>query len=218
LSSCSLLYFNLEPSVKVAEFDRSRTTKAVSLEAALKAARTVVAESGATTVRQRGDFSGVDTMSDPHESPANDRILWSTRGRIRTCDHWLRGPILQGLCGTMGDSDIRLSGRSDPSSSCGWPFRCSENVRTHSVGSAPARPSANAASLPSHMSRVKSAIVVLFIVWALQAVILLPVMWIGGSSGPAMVGAFVFAGVVAATIVAVPFALAESRQRRDRRR
>jgi len=68
------------------------------------------------------------------------------------------------------------------------------------------------------MSRVKSAIVVLIIVWALQAVILLPVMWIGGSSSPAMVGAFVFAGVVAATIVGVPFALAESRQRRDRRR
>lgn len=57
------------------EFDRSRSTKAVSLEAALKAARRVVAKSGATTVRQRGDFGGVDPMSDPHESPANNRIL-----------------------------------------------------------------------------------------------------------------------------------------------
>jgi hypothetical protein len=67
------------------------------------------------------------------------------------------------------------------------------------------------------MTRVKSAAVVLVTLWALEAVIVLPVMWIGGARGPALLGALVFAGVVAVMIVVVPIAVAESRRRRDRR-
>jgi hypothetical protein len=57
------------------EFDRSRTTKAVSLDAALKAARRAVAQTGATIVRPRGDLAGLDQVSDEHVIPAHHRIL-----------------------------------------------------------------------------------------------------------------------------------------------
>jgi hypothetical protein len=67
------------------------------------------------------------------------------------------------------------------------------------------------------MARVKSAIVVLLIWWALELVAILPIMWGTGSSGPAMLGAFVFAGIVAATVVGASIALGASQRRRDRR-
>ena len=57
------------------ELDRSRTTKAVSLDAALKAARRAVAKTGAAIVRPRGAFAGVDQLSDEQEIPAQDRLL-----------------------------------------------------------------------------------------------------------------------------------------------
>lgn len=69
--------------------------------------------------------------------------------------------------------------------------------------------------MTGQMTRLKSALVVLITLWAIEAVIVLPVMWIGGASGAAMGGAFVFAGIVAVLIVGVPIAVAESRRRRD---
>ncbi len=63
------------------------------------------------------------------------------------------------------------------------------------------------------MTRLKSALVVLVTVWAIEAIIVLPVMAIRGSSGAALAGAFVFAGIVALLIVGAPVAMAEVRRR-----
>jgi hypothetical protein len=67
------------------------------------------------------------------------------------------------------------------------------------------------------MTRAKSAVVILVAVWAIEAVTVLPVMWIGGASWPALCGALIFAGIVAAAVVATPIMLAEGHRRRDRR-
>jgi len=56
--------------------------------------------------------------------------------------------------------------------------------------------------------------VVLVTIWALEALVVLPVMAIRGASGTALWGAFVFAGIVALLIVAVPAVMAEARRRR----
>jgi hypothetical protein len=74
-------------------------------------------------------------------------------------------------------------------------------------------------SLPHRMmsARAKSAIVVLVTLWAVQVAVVLPVMWVGGASSSALVGAAVFAGVVAAALVGIPVAVAEHRQRRRSR-
>lgn len=71
-------------------------------------------------------------------------------------------------------------------------------------------------SVASQMHRAKSALLILVTLWAVQVVVVLPVMWIGGARSHTLIGAFVFAGVVAAAIVAVPAGLAEVRRRRER--
>jgi len=71
-------------------------------------------------------------------------------------------------------------------------------------------------SVASQMHRAKSAFLILATLWAVQAVVVLPVLWIGGAGSPTLIGAFAFAGVVATTIVAVPAGVAEVRRRRPR--
>lgn len=73
------------------------------------------------------------------------------------------------------------------------------------------------ASLSDHVTRAKSAVVILLAVWAIGAVTVLPVMWIGGSTWPALRGALIFAGIVAASVVGTPVMLAEGHRQRDRR-
>ena len=70
-------------------------------------------------------------------------------------------------------------------------------------------------SVASHMHRAKSALLILVTLWAVQVVVVLPVLWIGGAGSHTLIGAFVFAGVVATTIVAVPAGVAEVRRRRE---
>jgi hypothetical protein len=72
------------------------------------------------------------------------------------------------------------------------------------------------ASVARRMHRAKSALLVLVTLWAVQAVVVLPVLWIGGAGSPTLIGAFAFAGVVATTIVGVPAGVAEVRRRRAR--
>jgi len=91
------------------------------------------------------------------------------------------------------------------------------DLPAHRPGRLATRPGALLASLTGHMARVKSAIVVLLVWWALELVAILPIMWATGSSGPAMLGAFVFAGIVAATVVGAFIALGAAQRRRDRR-
>lgn len=71
-------------------------------------------------------------------------------------------------------------------------------------------------SVASQMQRAKSALLILITLWAVQAVVVLPLLWIGGAGSSTLIGAFVFAGVVATTIVAVSAGVAEVRRRRER--
>jgi len=66
-------------------------------------------------------------------------------------------------------------------------------------------------------ARMKSAIVLLGTLWVVQVVVVLPVMWVGGASSSALVGAAVFAGIVAGAIVGIPVVVAEGRRRRQGR-
>ena len=92
-----------------------------------------------------------------------------------------------------------------------------DDLPAHRRGRPASRPGALLVSLTDHMARLKSAIVVLLVWWLLELVAILPIMWATGSSGPAMLGAFVFAGIVAATVVGASIALGASQRRRDRR-
>ncbi len=65
----------------------------------------------------------------PQEACANGPAC-STRSRTRTCDRWHRRPILQGACGWMGDSGMRVSRHWRPASPRACPYRCSESVRS----------------------------------------------------------------------------------------
>ncbi len=66
------------------------------------------------------------------------------------------------------------------------------------------------------MHRAKSALLIFVTLWAVQVAVVLPVMWIGGAGSHTLIGAFVFAGVVATIVVAVPAGVAEVRRRRER--
>jgi hypothetical protein len=120
------------------EFDRSRTTKLVPPEAALRAARRAVAPSGATTAPRSDDVVALARRREKHERPAKASLSVSTRGRIRTCHLWLRRAIVQGFSGKMGEGGIHLSRAFVLSRGRDGPVGCSKNVRRHSVGAAAA--------------------------------------------------------------------------------
>jgi hypothetical protein len=92
-----------------------------------------------------------------------------------------------------------------------------DDLPAHRRGRPASRPGVLLVSLTGHMARLKSAIVVLLVWWLLELVAILPIMWATGSSGPAMLGTFVFAGIVAGTVVGASIALGASQRRRDRR-
>ncbi len=66
-------------------------------------------------------------------------------------------------------------------------------------------------------ARMKTGVVLLVTLWTVQVVVVLPVMWVGGAGSSALVGAAVFAGIVAAAIVGIPAVVAEGRRRRQAR-
>jgi hypothetical protein len=71
-------------------------------------------------------------------------------------------------------------------------------------------------SVADDMAKLKSAFVVFFTVWALEALIVIPLMAIRGASGTALTGAFVFGALVALLIVGLPIVVSESRARHNR--